>query len=75
MISKSRAPRFRWTRKDAPHGLINSHMGEVGKESVTFRLADGRTLKMASPPRAAFTPHRPGARSGVALRRRALNEM
>ena len=41
--------RIRWTRNDRGHGLVNSHMAEVievGKESVTFRLEDGRTLEM-----------------------------
>jgi len=42
--------RIRWTRNDRSHGLVNSHMAEVvkvGKETVTFRLEDGRTLEMA----------------------------
>ncbi len=42
--------RIRWTRNDRGHGLVNSHMAEVvevGKENVTFRLEDGRTLEMA----------------------------
>ena len=41
--------RIRWTRNDRGHGLVNSHMAqvvEVRKESVTFRLEDGRTLEM-----------------------------
>ncbi len=41
--------RIRWTRNDTAHGLVNSHMAEVvevGKESLTFRLEDGRTLDM-----------------------------
>ena len=41
--------RIRWTRNDRSQGLVNSHMAEVvevGKETVTFRLEDGRTLEM-----------------------------
>ena len=41
--------RIRWTRNDTAHGLVNSHLAEVtevGKENVTFRLEDGRTLDM-----------------------------
>ena len=41
--------RIRWTRNDTAHGLVNSHLAEVtevGKDNVTFRLEDGRTLDM-----------------------------
>ena len=41
--------RIRWTRNDPGHGLVNSHLAEivkVGSNDVTFRLEDGRTLKM-----------------------------
>ena len=41
--------RVRWTRNDTAHRLVNSHLAEVvevGKERVSFRLEDGRTLDM-----------------------------
>ena len=41
--------RIRWTRNDARLGLVNSRTAEVasvGKNSVAFRLEDGRTLEL-----------------------------
>jgi len=41
--------RIRRARNDRGHGLVNSHMAEVievGKESATFRLEDGRGIEM-----------------------------